>query len=375
VGHVHHGLRGRDADRDAAFVQDLCRRLKVRCTVARVDVKAFAESHRLSLEAAGRVCRYRALTRIARQAEAGAILTAHTVEDQAETVLVNLLRGSGTLGLCGIWEKTVFPGSEIPVLRPLLEVNRSTLRTYLKSLPQVYREDSTNRSAVFLRNWARHTALPLLRRRSPSLDRHLARLSSIFRDEEVLWNRFKSHIDLTAFLRYPIALQRRLLRDALSDGARFDVIESLRTQPTRFQSSLSNSSDRKTFSRLLKVPGSNDSLPRQWSLTARLVDGRPGKLDQGPWRALLDWSKVSTGPFRWRSCRPGDRFQPLGMTGTRKVFDLLCDEKVPASVKWQIPLVEAAGRPVWLVGLRLADSVRISPDTRRTLILDVSRRP
>ena len=377
VGHVHHGLRGRESDRDAAFVEDLCRRLSLRCHVSRVDVKAFAAFHHLGLEAAGRVCRYRALTNLARRAGAQAILTAHTLEDQAETVLLNLLRGSGTLGLCGIWEKTVFPGGRIPVIRPLLNVSRYTLRDYLRLLPQRYREDSSNCSTAFLRNWVRRHALPFLKRRSPSLDRHLARLSAILREEEFFWGEFKSHIDLKQFLRYPIALQRRLLHDALPVGARFDVIESLRTTPARFQSSPPAFSGRqsKAFSRALKVPGSNSSLPRGWRLTARLDQGRPDNLDKGPWTALLDWEKVSNERFAWRSCKPGDRFQPLGMAGTKKVADFLCDEKIPDSVKGEIPVVDVGGRPVWLVGLRLAESVRVGPETRRTLILNASKKP
>jgi tRNA(Ile)-lysidine synthase len=347
----------------------------VGCDVARVDVKAFARSHHLSLEAAARVCRYRALSGLARKSKAEAILTAHTLDDQAETVMINLLRGCGTLGLCGIWERSLFPGARIPVIRPLLGVRRQALRAYLKSIRQGYREDATNRSPVHLRNWVRHMALPLLRKSSPSLDEHLARLSSILQFEEQWWKRVKSRVDMKGFLRYPIAVQRRFLREALPLEPSFDTIESLRARPTRFQSPPPNFLDcsQESFFRSLKVPGVNRHLPQGWRLTARVVRGQPGRLDQSPWTACLDWSAVKNSDFVWRSWCFGDRFQPQGMRGEKKVSDFFCDEKIPGSVKGKVPLIEADGRLVWLVGFRLADPVKVIRRTQQTLILSVKK--
>lgn len=371
VGHVDHRLRGSRSRADAAFVRRLCKDLNVPYLEKVVNVKVYAHRHHLGVEAAARTCRYQALLAMAKKVKARAVLTAHTLEDQSETVLLNLLRGSGPAGLCGIWKICYFPKSKIPVVRPLLGIRRSRLRMYLQSLSQPHREDESNRSLRFLRNWVRHRLLPPLRRRNPQVDRRLAQLADILQAEESWrpWPRQQGRLDLGRFLRYPIAVQRRLLHRAVPVEPRFDAIESLRTRLTqlRFTPQISRAAHKPLS--FLTVPGQNRGLPGGWDLTARVVRGRPQSFNQGPWIALLDWARVSGGRFAWRFARPGDRFRPLGMNGTKKISDFFCDEKVPPAVRSSVPLVEREEKPVWVVGFRVDDSVKVREETRQTLVL------
>jgi tRNA(Ile)-lysidine synthase len=183
--HVNHQLRGADSDGDQAFVQELCARLGVPLHVRVVDTIGRVARTRESVEEAARNLRYEAFGALLAEGSATHIVTAHTLDDQAETVLMKLLRGAWLEGLAAISPVLDVPGGK--VLRPLLGVRREELRTYLTERNQAWREDSSNADEAFTRNRLRHTVLPVLRAENPAIDQTLANLAELAREEEARW--------------------------------------------------------------------------------------------------------------------------------------------------------------------------------------------
>ena len=199
--HVHHGLRGEEADADLEFVIALCRRLEVPLHVHHASVPerlaAGANPSRAeTVEEAARILRYDVFTSLIRGGHADSVLTAHTLDDQAETVLMKLLRGAWTEGLSGIHPivgvepaKPSTPGVSHSgrILRPLLSARRSDLEEYLRTQNQPWRTDSSNANHAFTRNRIRHHLLPILREYNPVIDQALANLAELARDDEARW--------------------------------------------------------------------------------------------------------------------------------------------------------------------------------------------
>lgn len=175
AAHLHHGLRGAEADRDADFVRDICQKLRIPCQIEQVDVATYAKTHGLSIETAARQVRYAFLGRALAQTDATAIATAHTASDNLETVLHHLMRGTGTRGLAGI------PPVRGNIVRPLLAVTREQVEGYLQLQAQDYITDSTNADATFTRNRIRQTVVPQLCELAPSVHQATTRMCELVR--------------------------------------------------------------------------------------------------------------------------------------------------------------------------------------------------
>ena len=242
VGHVDHRLRKGSA-RDARFVRRLARDWDLPYKQASVDVAAFSRRRRLGLEEAARDRRYRALAAMARQARCAAIVTAHTANDQAETVLMNFLRGAGPAGLAGMPSVRRSEMTDLmPVIRPFLGVTKEHVLRYVRRHSLAYRNDPSNRSLRFARNRLRHEVFPYLEKRYPGLQERLAQMADIFAQEEEFWHgRLSQELRKTArkdgkrftvvlpqLLRYHKALGRRILRHLLP-GLSYSDIEQVLT--------------------------------------------------------------------------------------------------------------------------------------------------
>jgi len=185
AAHVHHGLRGAEADADEAFVRELCGRVGIPLRVFRVDTAARQAAQGEGLEEAARELRYEAL----RGLEVDAVATGHTLDDQAETVMMKLLRGAWTEGLGGISPSVVEQGlGKARVVRPLLGVRRAEVEEFLHGLGQVWRDDESNQDVSLTRNRVRHELMPMLRGFNPEIDAALARMAAIARDDEAFWH-------------------------------------------------------------------------------------------------------------------------------------------------------------------------------------------
>lgn len=228
IAHLNHMLRGKESDRDESFVSDLAAELNIPCHVRRSNVSGFARENRLSLEEAAREIRYKFYHELADEEQYTKIALGHNSDDNAEQVLMNLLRGSGAKGLAGIP-----PRRGRRIIRPLIQVSRKNILTYLSSRDQAYVMDSSNAEIVFLRNRIRNKLLPMLKEEyNPEVTGALNRLSRIARGEEE-WMEGETrtvfrkalrrqtetevHLDSTYFQHLHPALARRLIRHALQE--------------------------------------------------------------------------------------------------------------------------------------------------------------
>ena len=185
AAHVHHGLRGAEADGDEEFVRNLCERVAVPLTVFRVDTAARQAAEGEGLEEAARTLRYGVLCGMLAEGSVDVIATAHTLDDQAETVVMKMLRGAWTEGLGGISPVAIYDGGK--VVRPFLEVRRSEVEAFLTERGQGWRDDSSNKDLSLTRNRVRHELMPILRSFNPGLDGLLGRTAEIARDDEAFW--------------------------------------------------------------------------------------------------------------------------------------------------------------------------------------------
>ncbi len=246
VVHFNHQIRGSDADADQEFAAGLARRFDLEFHGGSADTPAYARQHGLSLEAAGRRLRYQFFRQLLRDGVSDRIATAHTRDDQAETVLLRFLRGAGTRGQAGIYPELVISPQPLgtspqpsaishqrggpAVVRPFLEVTREEIRRYLQSIGQEWREDSSNRDLRFARNRVRHKLLPQLQTEfNPGIEKVLAEMAEVAREEEGYWARLVGELQSSvvsrqssgeivlsadALANLPLAVQRRLVRAA-----------------------------------------------------------------------------------------------------------------------------------------------------------------
>jgi len=243
VAHLHHGLRGADADADARFVRDLAADWALPCTVERVNVPALARQHRLAVEEAARRARYDFLGRVAEAINASKIAVGHNADDQAETVLMHFVRGSGMAGLRGMLPLTPLSDyrllgiqnsaskiSNLKLIRPLLEISRADIEAYCAFYELQPRFDLSNLDTTCFRNWLRHQVIPLLEQHNPNLRQVLCRSARVMADDYALlrslleetWPRVVREetaqrilFDLAAWRALPPGLQRSTLREAI----------------------------------------------------------------------------------------------------------------------------------------------------------------
>ncbi|MGC2111571.1 MAG: tRNA lysidine(34) synthetase TilS [Candidatus Korobacteraceae bacterium] len=384
VAHFNHGLRGEESLTDQAFVAELATQHDVDCFVGRADVRGHAFTSKLSIEAAARELRYQWLAEAARNQRFDAIATAHTLDDQAETVLLKFLRGAGTRGLAGIYP--VLDRENCRVVRPLLGVSREEVETYLESLGQPWREDETNLDRRYTRNRVRHDLLPLLEREfNPSIRTVLSGVAEVSRAEEEYWQELVER-ELTSRIRkpdrlmvgdlarLPLALQRRLLRRfaeatgltldfehvekllhcALGSPARTDLPggwlaerkgDYLELQPARTKSGPTS------YNFVLPIPGEVPIAELALALRALVVAEEFA-------RELPDGELLSSdllGPqLTVRNWRPGDRFWPTGHGAEEKLKRLFAEKRIPAEQRPSWPVVLKDDQIVWVRGFPAA---------------------
>ena len=413
VAHLNHGIRP-EAEDDALFVKALCRELGAFYQQEEVDVPAAAKASGASLEMAAREARYAFFARVAAERGADVVATAHTRDDQAETVLLKLCRGAGTAGLRGIARQTRI--ENVRVIRPLLDFSREDVERFLNDRGQRWREDATNDDTQFRRNFVRHEVLPLLERGlNPRVKEALARTAELIGDEETLLATLtkqaleRAHdetdaLQVAALSTMEPALRRRVLQAWLirvgipKANVTFDVIERLdaATQFTDGSQTIdlaSGQSVRREYDLLrvvdvaaditaipeteLTVPGETLIPSAGLRITASLTEGfertPAGPLGQFPCKAWIRWDADVPPVLHVRAWRPGDRIHPVGLEGSCKLQDLFVDAKVPRCDRTRIPVVTSGDEVVWLPGHRIAQNWAISRQKQRSLLLRVAQ--
>jgi tRNA(Ile)-lysidine synthase len=406
AAHLHHGLRGAEADGDLAFCRDLAAKLGLPFHEARVDTAAEARADKRldksaeTIEEAARRLRYSWFRTLMSEIPLHAVATAHTLDDQAETVLAKFLRGAWTEGLAGIHPVLEFPEGRI--LRPLLATTRVEIEAYLRELSQDWREDSTNRHLTFTRNRIRHELLPLLEQWNPRLRKHLTQMAAIARDEEAWWRAELARLapqmllpgrpargggraagggmaeglalEVGRLAALAPALQRRLLRhtaeqfgaaldfegtEALRSlaltgraGQMLELAQGLRAERTAREVRLSvhpvsASRAESEGTQSTKVPGEIDA--PAFGLRLRIevagstaAEGNPdGGSEHVPVTAIL------------RNWKPGDRVRLRHSGGLKKVKELLERMRVTGTDRARWPVLEVNGRILWMRGVDL----------------------
>jgi tRNA(Ile)-lysidine synthase len=346
VAHFDHALRSESAE-DAAFVRALCSELGVPCHVERVEVVRIADERGWNLEDAARRLRYSFLTRTAKRVGAEAVVTGHTLDDQAETVLMQLLRGTAFL--------TGMPPRQGWVVRPLLAVRRSELLDYLQQLSQPYRQDESNLDTKRTRAWLRLELLPRLVERYPNWLERLSHLATWQRDQRLLLDELaaplldEAGIALEPLRRALPALQRHALQLLLKragvppDSAHLEALRQALEQSSPTRLSLPKGRLARVGYGRVEVLGSTGE---KMALTPAVE--LPPEVDPEKAQAF--------GPLLYRSRLPGDRIRLAA--GSRKLSDLLIDCKIPREERNRLRVLAAGAEVLWVEGI--ATDVRVT---------------
>lgn len=418
IGHVQHQLRGDEAEGDETFVAELARSHGLPFYCKRLTVQTFAQEKKLSLETARRELRYKALAEMCAECGATVIVTAHTQDDQAETILAHILRGSGLRGLRGMQARSVISETKFDVLRPLLSFPRPAILAYAQARALKWREDSSNTDVRFRRNRVRHELLPLLRERfNPRINASLIRLASIAGESEaqlqanarqafvealLAEEMGKIILDLLRFRNYFRAVQAYVIRAVLervtstSIVLTFEETEQILSflNPTqnqllafprrrylwRSEVEIYTEKTGVVFSKIQPTPQpqfleiGQRCVLHDAGLAITITPVANDAFGRGCSHADLQFIDAGTitGRLRVRFPQAGDRFMPLGMSGLKKkLSDFFIDEKVPLARRAHMPLITCEAGIVWICGYRLDERFKITPRTQNILQLQV----
>lgn len=430
VAHLNHGLRKSESEADAEYVARLSDQLGISATIERENVEAYRCQHHLTLEEAAREVRYNFFARVAHSIGTNRVATGHTADDQVETILMRLIRGTGAWGMRGIQPlslRGLISQPSLVVIRPLLEVGHSDTQAYCQAHNLNPRIDSSNLSSLFLRNRIRHEVIPVLRTINPSVEKTLLHTTALLADEQSfleeqvaqVWDRVVSCKKETLMLNTELicsfhpALQRCILREAfirllgdtndigrkhvekarealsLPAGKRVSLPRGL-TLYVDYGNCFMGTETAPTppippvqREMTLEVPGetvlsgwrvqATIQLREELDLAQALGDSKvhsvPGQRGLAySYTACLDFDATGS-ELVTRIRHPGDKFQPLGMSSSKKLQDFMVDAHIPQYWRDRIPLVCSPNHIVWVVGWRIDDRVKVTEGTRRLLRL------
>ncbi len=418
IAHLNHSARGEESDRDAQFVKDLGKTLQVKTLIEKINVPAEQASSRNSFQETARDLRLEFFQRTMSQIGANKIALGHTSDDQVETVLMNLLRGSGLKGVGGM------SPVRYPYIRPLFYCSRSEVVDFLNDRKISYCKDSSNEKTDYLRNRIRLELIPFLQEKyNPRITENLFEASGIFRAENDYLKTLEDHefdrivsrsgdsntlnMDIEYFKTLPLALQRRLVRKGIQSikgdlrrisffhiqevlllfeksqkGKRIDLPDNLevlrlgdRVEFKRIRESDSSilsddESEASDWMRPLSIPGETQVEKAGLTLKTEIIDPNgTGFFDDQSNQAFLDFDKTG-GDLVIRFFRAGDRLRPLGMRGTKKLKSLFIDEKVPQENRSSIPILTTGDNDIiWVYGMRIAHIYRVTSDTNKVLFI------
>lgn len=396
VAHFNHLLRGTESDLDEALVASEANRLGLQFERGDGDVRAHANAEGISLEMAARALRHRFLVQVAARYSARHIALAHHADDQVETVLLRLLRGSGSEGFSGMrmvssceFDKSVL------LVRPFLGVRRAVLEEYAKEQKIRFRQDSTNTAVDFTRNWVRHRLVPLLEKHvHPRICDAILRTAQLVSSEAdfvtLVAQQWRASLEPKDFVVLHPALQRRIIQLQLRElgvPETYDLIEALRNTAdaavmapgglalyrdssgfVRFKSEDNRTFNCATTKILLTDPVGETTfgkLQLWWEISPS--NKHLGAMKRVPGREFFDADCVGSEVVL-RYWRPGDRFRPIGMPKLTKLQDIFVNAKLPKAQRHQRVIAESPTRGIfWVEGLRIGEEFKIRPDTKRIL--------
>jgi tRNA(Ile)-lysidine synthase len=402
VVHFDHCLRGAASGADARWVADLAASLHLPCYSGQGDVRAYKASHKISLQTAARELRQHFFQEIRQKHGYRLLALGHTADDQVELFFLRLLRGAGPEGIKGMW-----PGNSMGIIRPLLETSKSRIIHWLESEGLSYRLDDSNESRRYRRNQLRLDLLPQLEKYNPRFSDAVRRFQALLQEQEDYLHQEASQalaalaaavdlkpavLPLQPFLDLHPTLQKRVFRLASAKAgvplagltnrhvsAALHLCGSSRptgeiSLPGRWRLVKENNQLSWQNQPPVPSPGGEDMINEPagactflgWTFTwtTMTAPGEAEIMPHSPDIVLMDYQKLRF-PLRLRTCRPGDRFQPLGMSGTKKLHDFFIDAKIPRSRRPFVPLLVSGDEIIWLAGQRLAESVKLTAHTGR----------
>lgn len=392
IAHCNFQLRGEQADADEALVVAAGQQLRVPIHCQRFDTLDYAKAHGLSVQMAARELRYHFFDTVVAAHGYDLIATAHHLNDSLETTVLNLARGSGLAGLAGI------PVRQGRVIRPMLFATRETIEAYARARDIPWREDESNASDDYQRNFVRHRIVPLLRELNPGLEKTFALTLERLGQAHAIVDGCVDGIEATHVDRsgQRITLETGPIRD--SQGGVLLLHELLRPfgfQYPQCRDILASAQAGKQFfspthvltvdrERCIVEPraeadafsvslGIGDSLAEGAGqrLSIEVVDRERFALSREKNIGQFDLDAL-TFPLTWRTWRRGDSMMPLGMANRKKLSDVLIDEKVSVPDKARTTVIEAGGEIVWVVGLRTAEVAKVTDRTRKIVVMRAS---
>lgn len=405
--HVHHGIRGDEAELDAAYVEKLCEELQVSCRVYRADVPGLAVQWHMSLEEAARKVRYEAFRKIGAETGAHRIAVAHHREDQEETILMHLFRGSGLKGAAGM---EPVAGE---IIRPLLECSREEIEGFLTERGIAWQTDSTNLSEEYTRNYVRQSLLPDICARFPQAGKHLRSFAMLARETDDylmgqaanVFARYGTvaeegvRIRFEGFEETAPVIRPYLLRYAMNQAG-MPLKDISAHHLTLLQELFEKEVGKKIhlpsgYEGVKEYEGvwlgrrcEQDSAFRgQELILTSCQKGQKGssilprmrqkvffyeknmKIPENPYAKWFDYDKI-TEAVVLRTRQTGDRFSPLPC-GSKKLKDYMIDAKIPKELRDEIPLVAAGSTILWIVGYRMSEAYKVTAETKQILEITI----
>lgn len=393
VANVNHLLRGEEAKRDSDFVKDFCKDNQVECFYREYDVPNLSKERKIGEEECGRILRYEFFSEISGKLGGAKIATAHNLNDNAETVLFRLVRGSSAQGLSGIKHK------RDNIIRPLLDVTREEIECYLKENKISWCEDSTNKEIIYARNKIRNCVIPILEEVSGGAQEKIVAAASLLSEdeeflsqlaEETLKECFMGEYILTKPLESThISIRKRVVARILKKWETKEITADKINDFTAFISKENGKSfdinsytfAEKTYDKICLCKRNEEELPSQildigkdckgdgWTIRLNISE-KPAK--KSNFTAVFDADKLSL-PLCVRYRRNGDKIRQSGICGNKKLSDIFTDEKIERPTRDRIPIVEKDGEIIFVCGLRKSSLYGVDKNTKEYLIIEYEK--
>lgn len=394
VAHCNFGLRGDESDNDELFVKKLAEQYEFKFISERFDTETYAEKAGISIQMAARDLRFEWFYEMAEKNQCDYIALAHNADDQVETIIFNLTRGTGIRGLCGM---RVLKGK---LLRPILEIPRSEIEEYAKVNYIEYRTDSTNIKTEYSRNKIRHLVFPLLEEINPSFRENAFKTSIFLRDVNNIFDDYilKCKSDCVKYSHNKIYIDLDKLKQKVSYKTVLFELLKLETLPNSFAAEVLDLSESQSgkickyrnievlkdrnflIIRTVSVKKEKDfyidrytkqiTVPIFLNFTEKIIDN--DKIITNPDFAMLDADKISF-PIKLRRWKAGDRFKPLGMNQFKKLSNFFTDIKLNVFTKSEIWLLVSGEDIIWIPGIRIDDRFKITEKTKNIMIIEYKK--
>ena len=394
VANVNHLLRGEESDEDSNFVRAVCKAADVELFYREYDVASVAEERKIGEEECGRILRYEFFEELSQKLGGAKIATAHNLNDNAETVVFRMARGSSLSGLCGIMHKR---GN---IIRPLLDVTRKEIERYLRSNSISWREDSTNALRIYARNKIRLDVMNVLEDISPGAQEKISVLARHIREDNAFIDECAKTYEkeclsgdrllLKPFFDAPDCLKRRISAEALKLWGAKEITSSRVDSFIEF--SLKESGKQFDINSYIYIKKEYDSIVRYertekkelyhiidsdgefsadgWSISVRVVDGYVKRTNNNI--AIFDKGKLEF-PLTLRYRKDGDKIQMMGLGGSKKLSDVFTDAKVPPGMRDNIPIVLKNSQVLYIGGLRQSGLYETDKATKEYIVIEYRR--